>query len=501
MTQFVPLLWLLLLAWPFAIHAQEPPPGHLDVATVEAHLRYLASDELKGRRTGTAENRQAAEFLAERFREYGLQEPAGAPGYLQPLPFLQVAPPEKGTLQVGDDAFRLGEDLLVVQGAPLEMEGEGVFAGYGWVDRLNGRNDFEGLDCRGKVVFVLGGSPEGRGLRDLFRAMEHKRRWARERGAVALVELYQLPMPWPFFRRYFGGKRLSIGGEAGATDKAFTHAWINAPDKGALKLKIKAGAPVRLEHSGATKRAIAAANVVGWVPGTDSLLREEYVLVTAHFDHVGTAAQNGGGTPEDSIYNGARDNAIGTVALLNAAYHLARNPARRSVIFLAVNAEEMGLLGSSYYAEHPLVPLEKTVFNLNTDGAGYTDTTSVAFVGMGRTNADSALVASARAHGLQPVINPAPEQNLYERSDNISFSARGVPSVSISPGFREMNEEIMRHYHQVTDEADTLDFGYVARFCRVFAEAVRRVADQPERPFWAPGDPFEPVGKALYHLP
>ncbi|RMF29960.1 MAG: M28 family peptidase [Bacteroidetes bacterium] len=461
----------------------------------------MASDELKGRRTGTEENRRAARFLAGRFEEFGLLELEGAPGYLQPLPFREVAPPEIGLLEVGEAGFRQGEDLLVVQGAPLELHGEGVFAGYGWVDSLAGRDDFEGLDCRGKVVFVLGGSPEGRGLRDLFRAMEKKRRWASERGARALVELYQLPMPWPFFRRYFGRKRLTLGKDSTPQDDSFTHAFVNAPDKGALKLKIKAGAPVHLKHSGTSKKTLSAANVVGWVPGSDSLLREEFILVTAHFDHVGTTALNGGGTPEDSIFNGARDNAIGTVALLNAAYHLAHRPARRSVVFLAVNAEEMGLLGSSYYAEHPLVPLEKTVFNLNTDGAGYTDTTLVAFVGMGRTNADSALLSAARAQGLQPVLNPAPEQNLYERSDNISFSARGVPSVSISPGFREMSKEIMRHYHQVTDEADTLDFQYVTRFCRVFAEAVRRVADQTERPFWSPGDPFEAVGKALYHLP
>ena len=278
------------------------------------------------------------------------------------------------------------------------------------------------------------------------------------------------------------------------------HAWIQAADKSEIEaLKNEGNLSVELASGAGSFKSLASQNVIGVLEGTDAKLKNEYLLLTAHYDHVGTGKQGGGAFgPQDSIFNGARDNGMGVVALLAGAEALAKERPKRSVIILAVTAEEMGLLGSQYYAEHPLIPLEKTIFNLNTDGAGYNTTQGAGIIGWDRTGTNEWVEKGLAAFGLEVIPDPAKEQNLFDRSDNVSFARQGVPCLTFSPGFKAFDQALMKNYHQVSDEADTVDFTYLLKFAQSFAHTARLIANADERPEWVAGDKYEAKGKTLY---
>ena len=158
------------------------------------------------------------------------------------------------------------------------------------------------------------------------------------------------------------------------------------------------------------------------------------------------------------------------------------------------------LLGSAYYADHPLIPLEKVIFNFNTDGAGYSETGAVSVFGWDRTGTNEMLEAGVKPFDLEIIPDPAPEQGLFDRSDNVSFARKGVPALTFSPGFREFDAEILQHYHQVTDEADSIDYDYLTKYCKAFAHCCRMIANSPNKPVWAEGDKYEEAGKELYQI-
>jgi Zn-dependent M28 family amino/carboxypeptidase len=332
--------------------------------------------------------------------------------------------------------------------------------------------------------------------------MRKKRKLAKEKGAVGLIELYRLQFPWQFFLSYFGKESLNLADKMETTksNPNFVYGWIKEENKETFNaMKDSKKTKVELSSEGFSRRAVTSNNVIGLLEGTDPELKDEYLLITAHFDHVGTG-KNGGSpyTPEDSIFNGARDNAMGTTALLGALQALAEAPPKRSVIFLAVTGEEIGLLGSQYYAENPLLPMDQVIFNLNTDGAGYNDPSYVSIVGFGRTGTDGLVEAASNIFGLDVFPNPAPEQNLFDRSDNVSFAKLGVPALCFSPGLTEFDEEISTYYHQAADNPDSIDFDYLQKFCQALARTARLIADDEDRPFWVEGDKYEEAGKQLY---
>jgi Zn-dependent M28 family amino/carboxypeptidase len=189
---------------------------------------------------------------------------------------------------------------------------------------------------------------------------------------------------------------------------------------------------------------------------------------------------------------------MGTAAILHAAAALSKKKPLRSIIFLAVTGEEVGLLGSKYYAENPVIPLNKVIFNLNTDGAGYNSTKHISVIGWGRTGVDSLISQATRKVGLDVFKNPAAEQNLFDRSDNVSFAAKGVPALTFSPGFDAFDEEIAKYYHQVGDEADSVDKAYLLKFSQSLAYLARLIADNQVLPKWVKGDKYEEAGLKLY---
>ena len=501
-------LSIALLIFSFSgLWAQEEklPELKLEKSEVEAHLRFLASDALKGRRTGEEGNNIAAAYLAAYFEAHGLQYAPGLNSYFQPVILEGVKPAGTGSLAIEDQVFEQQKNLLMTRGGNTNLEGKVVFAGHGWVDEESGHDDYKKLNVKGKIVIVLPGTPESQDRLAIFRSMSVKRELAAERGAIALIELYQMRFPWEFFLRFFGRESLGLAsGDEDTPGSVLPYGWLKPDnvDDFVADLKKSKKSKGNLKYPGTAIRKVPSQNVVGIIEGTDPQLKEEYVLITAHYDHVGTG-KNGGGnySEQDSIFNGARDNGMGTVALMSAAKALSVKKPKRSVIVCAVTAEEIGLLGSAYYAENPVVPLEKTIFNLNTDGAGYNDVSYLSVVGFGRTGTDELIEAAAEVNGLKVFPDPAPEQNLFDRSDNVSFARKGVPALCVSPGTTGFDETIQKYYHQVTDYPDTIDYDYFIKYCRSFAHFARLISDWDKRPMWKSGDKYEAAGKELYERP
>jgi hypothetical protein len=492
------LLFIALLPL-WAVAQETTPEMNLAQSEVQAHVEYLASDALMGRRTGTPGNDSAAYYIARQLESFGVKPMPGQSGYFQAIRFDKTRPPAEASLTVGDQTLAFQDDFILLTGHAIDSTFEVVYADYGWIDEEAGIDHYAGLDVTGKLVITLPGIPDSKDPYAPLKAIRTKRKIAQEKGAAALMELYQIPFPWPMFKSNFVRERLSMADESEPRNE-LPYGFINAA-MGATLDALKEGKIVKaaFSSSGEASTALYSNNVAGYLPGTDEALQSEYLLITAHFDHVGSGKEAGGRISEqDSIFNGARDNALGVSALLSAAKTLALQPTRRPVLFLAVTAEEIGLLGSEYFTEHPLVPLHEIAFNLNTDGAGYNDTGSVAVIGYGRTGTDEHFDKGAASVGLKVIPNPAPEGNLFDRSDNVSFSKMGIPSASLSPGFTGFTPEIMQHYHQVTDEADDLDFAYVLSYCKAFSHTARLIANAEETPKWVEGDKYEEVGEKLY---
>ncbi|QJD78158.1 M28 family peptidase [Spirosoma rhododendri] len=475
-----------------------PLPGRPELAIsqaeIEAQIRFLASDELMGRRTGEPGNAVAARYIAEQYRAMGLK-PAGDQGnYLQPFSLDKIGAAQSAMLLIGTDTLRLGKELVVMAGGPTSLSGNIIYAGYGLTD---GEDGYKGQDVKGRIVVVQGGSPDAKSPREIFRAASEKRKLAAQKGAAAVLELYSESIPWGFVNQYFSREQVNLPVSEKSTAPV-THLWINNANNQYKQLK-QTGQAVTLKTSGRAQTTVATANVAGIIEGTDPALKNEYVILSAHFDHVGVGKQGGSAyEPSDSIFNGARDNAFGTVAILSAAKALSQQRPKRSVLVLALTGEEVGLLGSTYYASHPLVPLKQTIFDLNTDGAGYNDTTLVSVIGLERTGAKAEIEAAAKAAGLGVFAEPAPEQGLFDRSDNVAFAAKGIPAPTFSPGFKTFDEAIGKYYHQAIDNPESLDMNYVYRFCEAYAHAARLIANRTARPQWSAGDKYEAAGKALY---
>lgn len=476
------------------------PEDNLTTEEVAAHMNFLASDELQGRRTGSPGIKIAGQYIASHFAVNGLSYAPGMNTWYQEVPYEEIVPPTDGTLIYDNQVFTHGENILFMSAPELDIDKvKFVFAGYGQKTEEN--NDYDGLNVKGKIVVTYLGAPGEENPREVFRSLKQKQSWAKEEGAIGLIELYRLRFPWSFVNQYFGKARIRLADETESDGSAeFFYAWINDDEGQVAELLSEQGkGNMAVSCSGSANRTFSSPNVIGYLEGTDPSLKDEVVICSAHYDHVGVGAQGGGRySAEDSIFNGARDNAFGTVAVLSAAKAFAQQRPKRSMLFIAYTGEELGLLGSTYYADHPVFPLNKTIFNINSDGAGYSDTEAVSILGYGRMSADEQLDAGASAYKLKIYGNPAPEQGLFDRSDNVSLAAKGIPALTFSPGFDSFNRDINRYYHQVSDNPETIDMDYLRVFSQSFTYTSRLIADRAEAPIWNEGDKYEEAGKALY---
>ena len=462
-------------------------------------MHFLAGDYLSGRRTGSVGNEVAAEYIAAQLRAFGYEpiNPSDS-SYFQRVPLQRVNGPESATLTLGDRTLEHGAQMLIMRGPATEASGDVVFANFGWVDEESGHDDYADLDVRGKIVITRPGVPDDQGQGAVFLGMRKKAELAAEAGAVGIFELYALPFPWDGFKGYMGREQMSVSD--GSSAAPIPYGFLKVEDSLVTELQNRTTSMTgSVTSTGMRVGDMGSRNVGGILRGSDPALADEYLMVTAHFDHVGVGAEGGGAyTAEDSIFNGARDNAFGAISLLATARAFAEVRPRRSIIMLAVTGEELGLLGSKYYADNPLVPLEQTIFNFNTDGAGYDDKGAISLIGAERTGIDEQVQAAAAAFGKRVINDPAPEQGLFDRSDNVSFAVKGMPALTFSPGTTGFTDEVMRYYHQVGDNPETIDMTYLKEYCQVFSLAARLIANRDSVPFWVEGDKYEAAGKTLY---
>lgn len=490
-------LLLVLTLILFGANAQKIsklPEYSLSKKEIEAHIRFIASDEMLGRATGEVTNNVTARYIAEQFRLQGLKTVNEQKDYLQPVPFENTKPVKKGEVYVGNDTLKWTKDFIMLSGKATKLENlPVVFVGYGWIDEK--QNDYKDLDVKGKIVIAQFGVPNSDDPYANIVGSAKKGEFAAKHGAAAFVQLYNLKFPWGAITNFMGGEKLSLAPESQA-NADMPQIWVsNAHLKKFAKETLST---LSMNVSEVTKKRVMSQNVIGVLEGTDPVLKNEYIVLTAHFDHVGTGKKNGKVTASDTIFNGARDNAFGTTALLSAVKSFTAKRTKRSILFIAYTGEEIGLLGSKYYAEHPLLPLKQCVFNLDCDGAGYNDTTKVTVIGLDRTDAQAQIEAGSKAYGLTAINDPAPEQNLFDRSDNVNLAAKGIPAPDFAPGFTAFDAEINKFYHQVSDSPETVNYNYLLKFCQAYIYSARLIGDRPTAPKWKAGDKYEKAFNELY---
>jgi Zn-dependent M28 family amino/carboxypeptidase len=511
---------------------------------LRAHIKFLSDDRLEGRGTGARGGETAALYVAEQFEAMGLKG-AGAKGsFWQPVSLVGVKADPKTELRISgagrSETFKFADDFVAFTGAQTErvsVDTELVFVGYGIEAPEQRWNDYKGPaeDYRGKILVMLVNDPPAtKEEPDLFgaRRLTYYGRWtykyeeAARRGAAGALLLHtneSAGYPWSVVRTSNGSWRFDIARTAGDTTPFLkVRSWMTddaahrmmrlaglnlddlrrqaaSRDFKPVKLNLKAS----LDLNSEVKR-VEAPNVVAILPGRDPKLRDEYVVFSAHWDHLGIGAPNKNG---DTIYNGALDNATGVASVIEIARVLSNLPAaekpRRSILFLIPTAEEQGLIGAEWYSKHPLVPINKTAANINLDSMNILGPTHD-FVPLGaeRSSLKAVVDAIARERGLTISPDPRPEQGSFYRSDHFPFARVGVPSISLKEGsnyvgqpkgwgekkFKEYNDA---HYHQPSDEFHD-DWNFQGMIQEAdFALAIgRRVADAATMPKFNPDDEF-----------
>lgn len=515
-------------------------------AALKAHVRFLSSDALGGRGPATAGDALAQAYIATQFEAYGLVPGGADGGYLQQVELVGVngAPASMEALGPGGKAatFKFGEELIAVAGAPEAgsrvERAEVVFVGYGIVAPEFGWDDFKGADLKGKVLLVMNSDPEsdpklfaGK-ARLWYGRWDYKYEMAAKLGAAGCIIIHTTPSagyPWQVVQTSWSGEQFDLPSRGQPTMRV--KAWLtddaskklvalSGKELDTLRLQaqrrdfrpVPLGVTVSTSFKNEVKRKVTA-NVLGVLPGADKKLKDEWVVFTAHHDHLGTADKPKPG--EDAIYNGALDNAAGVAALLALAHDMAREKApKRTVLFAAVAAEEQGLLGSQYLVEHFPVALGRVAANVNIDGFNiWGKTKDVSVIGLGKSSLDDDLAALAKAQGRHLVPDALTDRGFFYRSDQFNFAKAGVPAayfgsgndyVGRPKGWGERQREVFeaKHYHQPSDELNAgWDFSGALQDVALYGKLLRRIADAPKAPKWVKGDEFEePRRKALEAL-
>ncbi len=454
---------------------------------IESQIYFLASDELRGRETGSPEIDIAAAYLANTLRRYNVKPAGENNSFYQYVQLEKISAAKNLSIQLNG----MGSDkLLPLRATNFNFNGTVIYLNYGLED------DYKDKNVKGKLIIAKVGTSEKNDSRSAFRVGSKKRKLAKEHGAVGIVELSNANETlWNQISHYFNGEKLQL---VSSSDKEKSiHLWLQDTD-GSIEKQVSSGKTIagNLTISGIDKKPVVSRNIVGMLEGSDPKLKDEYVIYSAHYDHNGVGKPN---AENDSIYNGARDNAVGTVTVLSAAENIAKYPTKRSALFILFTGEEKGLLGSKWYVEHPVIPLEKMVYCFNSDNGGYNDTSKATIIGLNRTTVGKHIVNATSQFGLTAIDDPAPEQGLFDRSDNVHFAKKGIPAPTFSLGFTAFDAEINKYYHQVTDNPDTLDYDYLVKFFKSYVLACRLIANDPETPFWVKGDKYYEDGKKLYN--
>ncbi len=458
--------------------------------SVKNHVQTLASDELKGRNTPSPGLDSAAAYIAGYFKEWGVQQLPEQGSYYQVVKLKSDEPATEGFFSVSDSVFDLENDMLQLSKGRADLSAPLVFVDYG------SEEDFNKVDVAGKIVVARSGTRSAMTVRSIFIAGREKASIATDRGAVALIELYNSPQTkWKIIQYYIRNRQISLDKPEDSSGSTLQHLWLEDMENTKLNFLKDNHPQAKLFIDGGREEKFNSQNVVGFVKGTDPELMNEIVIYSAHYDHVGIGKPDDNG---DTIYNGTRDNAIGTMTVLEAAKNIAANPLKRTALFILFTGEEKGLLGSEWYVNYPLMPLKDVVFCFNSDNAGYNDVTKTTVVGLGRTTAAPIISKSVAQYGLETIDDPVPDQNLFDRSDQVNFAREGVPAIMYSMGLTAFDEQISKYYHQAADNPDSVDYNYLLKFTRAYVLTAREIGDAVEKPYWIEGDKYFDAAETLY---
>ena len=525
-------------------YSQQRMVASINESALRAHIKFLSDDLLEGRGTGARGGEIAAKYIASQLEASGLKGAGPGGSFFQPVSLVGVKADPNTQLTITGrshkESFKFADDFVAFTGAQTEevdVDSDLVFVGYGINAPEQRWNDYKGNadEYRGKILVMLVNDPPATSEEpNLFgaRALTYYGRWTYKyeegarRGAAGVILLHtdqSAGYPWSVVRTSNGSWRFDIARDPSDsspflkfrswfTDEA-AHRMMKlaGQDLDGLRTQaasrnfqpIKLGLKAKLNLKSEVKR-VAAPNVVGMLEGSDPKLKDEYVVYSAHWDHLGVGAPDKNG---DTIYNGALDNASGVACVLAIADTLANLPKeqrpKRSSLFLFPTAEEQGLLGAEWYSQHPVVPLSKTAANVNLDSMNVLGVTHD-FIPLGaeRSTLKAVVDAVAKERGLRVSEDARPEQGSFFRSDHFPFAKVGVPSISLKEGndyvghTKEWGEEQFRayntaHYHQPSDEfSESWDFRGMIQEAEIALAIGQRISDSPQLPKFNEGDEF-----------
>lgn len=503
---------------------------------IEAHMQFLASDALAGRETGSHGQEVAALYIASQLQALGLK-PAGDNGcYLQQVPLRQAHLLQDSARFVlhadGKDtelsypkAFFTGPSLQAEQ---TEITAPLVFAGYGLVSEAFGIDDYAGLDVKGKIVVLLTGRPDSLPSEEAAHLNSQKTRLAAERGAVGIITIHtpkqekvrpyatsllylnapsmewlqQDGTPADSYPNLQGGAYVHFDAAAALFNNSKTtlEQLFAQQEQGVSPAGFELGVSATLSRR-STHKDIQSPNVIAVLEGSDPKLKDEYVVVTAHSDHIGLSNDL---RNEDKINNGAMDNAAGMAILLETARLFSQLPQapKRSILFVVVTGEEKGLLGADYFANHPTRPIASQVANVNLDMPVllYPFADMIAF-GANHSSLGDVVARAAAKEGIALSPDPMPEQAIFTRSDHYTLVKKGVPAVFLMTGFKSQDPKqdggkvwssfFAKHYHKPSDDIPSLikDYGAIrydagAVFANINFNIALDIANAAQRPYW-----------------
>jgi Zn-dependent M28 family amino/carboxypeptidase len=534
MLKRLPFLVIALLL-PLKLSAQQPAAKHFDGNSWWDHVKVLADDNMEGRETGSEGLRKSEAYVVDQLTKAGLQ-PAGVDGFYQPVKFVSREIVEKDSsaaLIRGSkiDPLNLGEDAYFntrVDLAPEEITAPLVFVGYGLKIPENNYDDLAGLDLKGKIVVYLSGSPSEipTALSAHYQTLGERWKALQQAGVIGTINIpnpASMDIPWsrmslnrthpsmdladPQFNETSGLKLALIFNPAQA-EKLFaasghTFAEIAALGKDRkplprfpLGVSLKARARVKLT-------SVESANVIAKLPGNDPALKNEYVVLSAHVDHVGIGEPING----DRIYNGAMDNASGVAAVLDVAASCKAHPEqlRRSLLFVVVTAEEKGLLGSKYFAAHPTVPPKSMVADVNIDMFLPIVPLKVLKVqGLAESDLGDRARDAAQLFGVRVQPDPEPLRNAFIRSDQYNFIRHGIPAVKLDLGYdpgapeqKIFKDWLTERYHAPSDDLrQPVNRDSAALYEEILRQLLISVANTDAVPKWKPDSFFRRYASA-----
>jgi Zn-dependent M28 family amino/carboxypeptidase len=524
------------LLLPAALPAQTVTDPVFTPAAMRAHVEFLADDLLAGRDTGSEGHEIAARYVASQFDGLGLKPAGDKDSWLQRITFQKTQfAKTPATLTVtgsgGAKSFTHAGDVIIGINAAqphLDVTAPLVFVGYGLDNARLGLADYAGLDVNGKIVVTLRGYPKGLSSEEGAHLSATKGKVAEAHGAIGMIALNTLQSvkarPWARMVQFADEPDFTwvspegvpfnaapgLRASAMLNDPAAQAVFAGAPTSIAAIRKVadKAGGKpkgfalktsVTIKADTVSER-VTSPNVVAILPGSDPKLKDQYVVLSAHLDHIGVSSAKPGDAPDkDRINNGALDNGAGIATMLEVARAMAQSPdrPRRSIIFLASTAEEKGLLGADYYARHPSVPVSQIVGNVDLDMPLllYPFTDLIAF-GADHSTLGPIVAKAVAPMGVKLSPDPMPQESIFVRSDHYMFVRQGVPAVFLATGFANGGEKSWgdflggAYHHPGDDMAQKIDWTAGARFAEANYRITRAMADGDTPPLWFAKDFF-----------